>query len=62
MISQTISTVEFWNREHVAQKFWNGLRNEQVIYAKKCTECGAIEFPPHLACNNCGVWTEEICR
>ncbi|MCF0134491.1 MAG: hypothetical protein HUJ72_11550 [Blautia sp.] len=48
-----ISTEEFWNPEHVVAKFWNGLR-EGVIYAKKCNECGAIEFPPHLACNSCG--------
>ena len=36
-----ISTEEFWNPEHVVEKFWNGLRNGK-IYAKKCKECGAI--------------------
>ena len=41
-----IKTEDFWNREHVVEKFWNGLK-EGVIYARKCKECGAIEFPPH---------------
>ena len=54
----TIATEEFWNPEHVAEKFWNGLR-EGVIYAKKCKECGAIDFPPHLACNACGYHETE---
>ena len=56
-----ISTEEFWNPEHVVEKFWNGLKDGK-IYAKKCKECGAIEFPPHHACNSCGYheteWTE----
>ena len=51
-----IKTEDFWNREHVVEKFWNGLR-EGVIYARKCKECGAIEFPPHHACNTCGYQT-----
>jgi uncharacterized OB-fold protein len=53
MVSQKIKTEEFWNPEHVVEKFWNGLK-EGVIYAKKCSNCGAVEFPPHLACNACG--------
>ena len=58
MSSERISTVDFWNREHVAEKFWNGLK-EGVIYARKCPECGAIEFPPHPACNSCGYHETE---
>lgn len=58
MSSEKISTVEFWNREHLVEKFWNGLK-EGVIYARKCTECGEIEFPPHLACNSCGYHETE---
>ncbi len=46
--------------ESNVKKFYDGLA-EGVIYARKCTECGAIEFPPHYACNECGhietVWT-----
>lgn len=53
-----ISTEEFWNPEHVVEKFWNGLK-EGTIYAKKCNECGAIEFPPHHACNACGYHDTE---
>jgi len=55
----TISTEEFWNPEHVVEKFWNGLK-EGKIYAKKCNDCGEIEFPPHLACNNCGAPAESM--
>ena len=53
MNTNRMTTEEFWNPEHIVEKFWNGLR-EGVVYARKCTECGAIEFPPHLACNTCG--------
>ena len=53
MNTNRMTTEEFWNPEHVVEKFWNGLK-EGVIYAKKCNECGAIEFPPHIACNECG--------
>lgn len=58
MVSQTIKTEEFWNPEHIVAKFWKGLE-EGVIYARKCKECGAIEFPPHLACNTCGYHETE---
>lgn len=58
MVSQKIKTEEFWNPEHIVEKFWKGLE-EGVIYARKCTECGAIEFPPHLACNACGYHETE---
>ncbi|MDO4623059.1 MAG: zinc ribbon domain-containing protein [Eubacteriales bacterium] len=53
METQTIKTEEFWNREHIVEKFWNGLK-DGVIYAKKCKECGEIAFPPRMACNECG--------
>lgn len=53
METQTIKTEDFWNREHVVEKFWNGLR-DGVIYAKKCRDCGYVEFPPRMACNECG--------
>ena len=58
MDQNRISTEEFWNPEHVVEKFWNGLR-EGTIYAKKCKECGAIEFPPHHAWNSCGYHDTE---
>ena len=58
MISQTIKTEDFWNPEHLVERFWNGLK-EGIIYARKCPECGAVEFPPHLACNHCGYHDTE---
>jgi len=50
--------VDIFNPEHIVEKFWNGLK-EGVVYARKCKECGAIEFPPHLACNTCGYHETE---
>ena len=58
MSSERMKTEEFWNPEHIVEKFWNGLK-EGTIYARKCKECGAIEFPPHLACNTCGYHETE---
>ena len=58
MSNERIKTEEFWNPEHIVEKFWNGLK-DGVIYARKCKECGAIEFPPHLACNTCGYHETE---
>ena len=56
--NNTIKTEDFWNPEHIVEKFWNGLK-EGKIYGRKCKECGAIEFPPHLACNECGYHETE---
>ena len=58
MNPERMTTEEFWNPEHIVEKFWNGLK-DGVIYARKCKECGAIEFPPHLACNTCGYHETE---
>lgn len=44
--------------ERNVKKFYDGLA-EGVIYARKCKECGAIEFPPHYACNACGYHDTE---
>ena len=44
--------------ERIVEKLWKGLE-DGVIYARKCKECGAIEFPPHLACNTCGYHETE---
>ena len=58
MSTERMKTEEFWNPEHIVEKFWKGLA-DGVIYARKCKECGAIEFPPHLACNTCGYHETE---
>ena len=44
--------------ERIVSKFYEGLA-EHKIYARKCKECGAIEFPPHHACNTCGYHETE---
>lgn len=58
MSPERMTAEELWNPEHIVEKFWNGLK-DGVIYARKCKECGAIEFPPHLACNSCGYHETE---
>ena len=44
--------------EKVVEKFYQNLE-EGKITAKKCTKCGAVEFPPVYACNSCGCWDME---
>lgn len=44
--------------EPIVKKFYEGLENG-VYYARRCKECGAVEFPPHLACNACGYHETE---
>ena len=39
--------------EPVVKKFYTGLE-DGIYWARQCPECGAVEFPPHLACNACG--------
>jgi len=45
-------------KERIVKKFYDGLE-EGIIYGRKCKECGAIEFPPHYACNTCGYHETE---
>ena len=45
-------------KERIVKKFYDGLE-EGLIYGRKCKECGAIEFPPHYACNTCGYHETE---
>ncbi len=44
--------------ERIVSKFYEGLA-EHKIYARRCKECGAIEFPPRYACNTCGYHETE---
>lgn len=44
--------------EKVVEKFYQNLE-EGKITGKKCTKCGAVEFPPVYACNSCGCWDME---
>lgn len=41
------------NMEPIVKKFYKGLE-EGKCWGRACAECGAIEFPPHLMCNECG--------
>lgn len=47
--------------EKVVERFYEGLEEGKFL-GRKCTECGAVEFPPVYACNSCGCmdleWTE----
>jgi acetyl-CoA C-acetyltransferase len=38
--------------ERIVKKFYEGL-DEGKLLGRKCTRCGAIEFPPVIACNTC---------
>ena len=47
--------------EPIVKRFYEGLE-EGKYYGRKCKECGAIDFPPHLACNVCGYHETEWCE
>ncbi len=40
-------------------KTWYDAVAEGRYLGRKCKECGAIEFPPHIACNTCGYHETE---
>lgn len=44
--------------EAISKKFYDGLEEGKIL-GRKCQECGAIEFPPHYACNTCGYHATE---
>ena len=44
--------------EKVVETFYQNLEKGKIT-AKKCTKCGAVEFPPVYACNSCGCWDME---
>ena len=44
--------------EKVVEKFYQNLE-EGKITGRKCCACGAVEFPPVYACNECGCWDME---
>ena len=47
--------------ERIVQGYYDALEEGRIL-GRKCTRCGHIEFPPYLACNECGCldteWTE----
>lgn len=46
------------NMEPITKKFYDALAEGKLL-GRKCPECGAIEFPPHLGCNACGYHATE---
>ena len=44
--------------EKVVEKFYLGLEEGKIL-GRKCCSCGAVEFPPVYACNECGCWDME---
>ena len=44
--------------ERLVKPYYDALEEGRVL-ARRCLECGAIEFPPHYACNTCGYHATE---
>lgn len=39
--------------ECIVKRFYDELENGKIM-GRKCQACGAVEFPPVIACNTCG--------
>lgn len=39
--------------EKIVKKYYDSLEEGKIL-GRKCKKCGAVEFPPVLACNSCG--------
>jgi len=44
--------------EPISKKWFDAVAEGKYL-GRKCPECGAIEFPPHIACNTCGYHETE---
>lgn len=44
--------------EKVVETFYESLEKGKIM-GRRCTKCGAVEFPPVYACNSCGCWDME---
>ena len=44
--------------ERIVKSFYDGLEEGKLL-GRKCVRCGAVEFPPVLACNSCGCLETE---
>ncbi len=47
--------------ERLVKTFYDSLE-EGKIMARRCPECGHIEYPPYYACNSCGCLDTEWCE
>lgn len=39
--------------ERIVKRFYDSL-DKNVVEGRRCKDCGAVEFPPVIACNTCG--------
>lgn len=39
--------------ERIVKRFYDELENGKIM-GRKCTRCGAVEYPPRFICNTCG--------
>lgn len=44
--------------EKVVKTYYEALE-EGKIMGKKCPECGTVQFPPRIVCNECGCMEQE---
>jgi uncharacterized OB-fold protein len=44
--------------ERIVKRFYDELENGKIM-GRKCKACGAVEFPPVIACNACGHFETE---
>lgn len=44
--------------ERIVKTYYDGLEEGKIL-GRRCTQCGNIEFPPHIACNACGCFETE---
>ena len=44
--------------ERITKTFYDNLELGKIT-GRRCKSCGAMEFPPHLACNACGYHETE---
>ena len=44
--------------ELIVKKWYDGLAEGKLL-GRKCKECGHVEFPPFLVCNDCGCFDTE---
>lgn len=44
--------------ERIVKRFYDELDNGKMM-GRKCTRCGAVEFPPVLCCNTCSCMDME---
>ncbi|MBQ1284835.1 MAG: hypothetical protein IIY19_00140 [Lachnospiraceae bacterium] len=44
--------------ERIVQRYYEELENGKIM-GRKCPACGAIQFPPRIACTSCGNFEQE---